>query len=138
MPPPLHPRLGRPELGIEPVPDARSVAPLHHATRETALSPVYPIAQGRETSLSPWTVPSTSRFAAGPRVRPPAALAAAMAAAMMPGMVMAIIITVVVVLPLLLLLMAAMMPGMMMIMIFFFITTGIVIMPTTKEARHAR
>lgn len=66
-PPPLHPPLERPDMGIEPGPAARSVSPLHHDNGVTALSPLIPIALDRETSLSPWTVPSTGRFAAGPR-----------------------------------------------------------------------
>jgi len=66
-PPPLHPRLYRPATGIEPVPAERSVSPLHHDQRETALSLCNPIAQDRETSLSPWTGPWTGVFAARPR-----------------------------------------------------------------------
>jgi hypothetical protein len=58
-------------MGIEPGPAARSVSPLHHDQGEISLSPWNPIDQDRETSfafgLSPWTVPWTSRFAAGPR-----------------------------------------------------------------------
>ena len=68
-PPPLHPPLERPEPGIEPVPAACSVSPLHHDQRETALSLCNPIAQDWETSLSHWTIPWTGRFAAGPRMR---------------------------------------------------------------------